>query len=100
MLFRSYKPDVPLALPKAAVFAEAHGRVVAAQIAGDVLGKEPSEVFDGKGFCFIEMSDRHAMGGEGAFFEMPHPRVTPRGPDPTELEAKQAWAAKFLEKYF
>ncbi len=95
-----YKPDVPLVLPKAAVFAEGHGRVVAAEIAGHVLEREPSEVFDGKGFCFIEMGDRHALGGEGAFFELPHPRVTPRGPDPTQFEEKEAWAAKFLEKYF
>ena len=95
-----YKPDVPLFLPKAAVFAEGHGRVVAAEIAGNVLGKEPSEVFDGKGFCFIEMGNRQALGGEGAFFELPHPRVTLRGPDPAQLAEKEAWAAKFLEKYF
>lgn len=95
-----YKPDVPLVLPKAAVFAEAHGRVVAAQIAAHAEGKESAEAFDGKGFCFVEFGGHHAMGGEGRFFESPHPKVATRAPDLAQFEEKLAWAAKFLERNF
>src|SRR5262249_57644816 len=55
-----YKPDVPLSLPKAGVFAEAQGRVAAHQIAAQILGSLPRETFDGKGYCFLE------TGGGGA----------------------------------
>ncbi|HET7854639.1 MAG TPA: FAD/NAD(P)-binding oxidoreductase [Candidatus Methylomirabilis sp.] len=94
-----YNPDVPLALPKAAVFAEAHGRVVAAQIAAQILGKEPAETFEGKGFCIVEMGAQTAMGGEGLFFEMPHPRVITRPADRRQFEEKLAWAENFLTRY-
>ncbi len=95
-----YKPDAPLVLPKAAVFADAHGRVVAAQIAAHALGKEPGAAFDGRGFCFVETGNRHAMGGEGAFFELPHPKVAARVPDLAQFEEKEAWASGFLKRNF
>jgi sulfide:quinone oxidoreductase len=95
-----YTPDVPLALPKAAVFAEAHGRVVAAQIAAHALGKTSSEAFDGKGFCFVEFGSGHAMGGEGSFFDLPSPKVQTKDPDLQQYAEKEKWAASFLERYF
>jgi sulfide:quinone oxidoreductase len=95
-----YKPDVPLALPKAAVFAEAHGRVVAHQIAAHVSGNPTSEVFDGKGFCFVEFGGHLAMGGEGSFFDHPNPRVAIKVPDLLQYEVKQKWASSFLERNF
>ena len=94
-----YKPDVPLALPKAAVFAEAQGRVVAARIAAHILGKQPLETFEGEGFCFVEMGAQTAMGGEALFFEMPHPKVIPLAADRRQFEEKLAWAENFLTKY-
>ena len=95
-----YKPDVPLALPKAAVFADAHGRVVAGQIAAHALGKTSNEAFDGKGFCFVEFGGHHAMGGEGSFFDLPSPKVATKAPDLSQYEEKQKWAASFLERNF
>ncbi len=95
-----YKPDVPLALPKAAVFADAHGRVVAAQIAAHVEGKPCGEAFDGKGFCFVEFGGHHAMGGEGSFFDLPTPTVATKVPDLSQYEDKQKWVAGFLERNF
>jgi sulfide:quinone oxidoreductase len=92
-----YKPDAPLVLPKAGVFAEAHGKVVAGQIAAHVLGKEPSEVFDGKGFCFIETGDSHAVRGDGNFYATPHPFITPRSPDLMQFQEKEAWVEKFMK---
>ena len=95
-----YKPDVPLVLPKAAVFAAAHGQVVAQQIAARVQGKESAAAFDGKGFCFVEFGGHHAMGGEGSFFEMPAPKVGTKTPDLAQFEEKLAWAADFLKRNF
>jgi len=43
-----------LSLPKAGVFAEAHGRIVAHQITARILGRTPDEAFDGKGYCYLE----------------------------------------------
>src|SRR5262249_32228440 len=68
-----YKPEVGLALPKAGVFAEAHGRVAAHQIAARILGRAPTEAFDGKGYCFLETGDKRAVKADGSFFELPHP---------------------------
>ena len=95
-----YKPDVPLVLPKAAVFAASHGQVVAAQIAAHAQGKESAAAFDGKGFCFVEFGGHHAMGGEGAFFDLPAPNVVTRTPDLAQFEEKLKWASGFLEKNF
>jgi sulfide:quinone oxidoreductase len=94
-----YKPDAPLALPKAAVFAEAHARVVVDQIAAAVEGKESTAAFDGVGFCYVEMGGQHAMGGDGKFFETPAPKVATRVPDKTQLDEKLAWAARFMREY-
>lgn len=95
-----YKPDVPLALPKAAVFADAHARVVAAQIAAHVSGKTSGEAFDGKGFCFVEFGGHHAMGGDASFFAIPSPQVVTKVPDLAQYEEKQKWAQTFLERNF
>jgi sulfide:quinone oxidoreductase len=95
-----YKPDVPLALPKATVFADAHARVVAAQIAAHILGKPSTEAFDGKGFCFVEFGAHHAMGGDASFFDLPNPKVATKVPDLSQYEEKQKWAASFLERNF
>jgi sulfide:quinone oxidoreductase len=45
-----WKPDVPLLLPKAGVFAHAQGEVVAANIAAELESQTPSAAFDGHGY--------------------------------------------------
>jgi sulfide:quinone oxidoreductase len=91
-----FKPEVPLVLPKAGVFAEAHGRVGAHQIAAEVLGQEAAETFDGLGFCYIETGDRQAVRGDGEFFALPHPQMTAK---PSDLAQKQAWAEEWVKRY-
>jgi sulfide:quinone oxidoreductase len=91
-----FKPEMPLALPKAGVFAEAHGRVVAHQIAAEVLGREAAETFDGLGYCYIETGDHQAVRGDGEFFALPHPQMTAQ---PSNLAQKQAWAQEWVKKY-
>jgi len=94
-----FKPDVPLSLPKAGVFAEAQGRVVAHQIAARVLGTATAETFDGKGFCYLETGGGRAMRAEGSFFERPHPVMRRRTPDQAQFRDKQEWVERLLRPH-
>lgn len=91
-----YKPDLALSLPKAGVFAEAHGRVVAHQIAAKILGRAPSERFDGIGFCYLETGGKRAVKADGSFFDLPHPVMQKRLPDEAQFRDKLDWVAQHL----
>lgn len=91
-----YKPDVPLSLPKAGVFAEAHGRVVAHEIAARILSRASSETFDGKGYCYLETGGDRAVRGDGSFFELPHPVMEKRSPDEAQFRDKLDWVSRHL----
>jgi sulfide:quinone oxidoreductase len=91
-----FSPEAPLSLPKAGVFAEAQGRVVAHQIAARVLGTATAETFDGTGFCYLEVGGGKALKAEGRFFEMPHPAMQRRSPDEAQLRDKKEWVARQL----
>ena len=91
-----FRPDAPLSLPKAGIFAEAQGKVVAHQIAARVLGTATAGTFDGKGFCYLEVGGGKALRAEGRFFEMPHPAMQRRSPDEGQLRDKQDWVARHL----
>ncbi len=93
-----FKPDVPLVLPKAGVFADAQARTAAAQIASRVLGRESAEAFDGKGFCYIEMGDSHAVRGDGSFFDLPNPTMKKRVPDLMQMEEKRQWVDGWMKR--
>jgi sulfide:quinone oxidoreductase len=91
-----YKPDVGLSLPKAGVFAEAHGRIAAHQIAAQVLGRAPDEEFDGKGFCYLETGAHQAVKAEGSFFDLPHPVMQKHAPDEAQYRDKVDWIEGLL----
>jgi sulfide:quinone oxidoreductase len=91
-----YKPDVALSLPKAGVFAEAQGRVVAHQIAAKILGSVPRETFDGKGYCYLETGGGRAVKADGSFFELPHPVMRKQPPDEVQFRDKLDWVARLL----
>jgi sulfide:quinone oxidoreductase len=91
-----YKPDIGLSLPKAGVFAQAHGRVVAHQIAARILGRTPDEAFDGKGYCYLETGAARAVKAEGSFFELPHPVMQKRIPDEAQFRDKLNWVERLL----
>jgi sulfide:quinone oxidoreductase len=91
-----YKPDVALSLPKAGVFAEAQGRVVAHQIAAQLLGVAPRETFDGAGYCYLETGGGRAVRGDGAFFALPHPVMRKQSPDEAQFRDKLDWVARHL----
>jgi len=70
-----WKPDVPLMLPKAGVFAHDHARVVARRIAAEITGTAAQEEFCGDGYCMLEAGDDLAGFAFGNFFAEPSPDV-------------------------
>lgn len=75
-----FKPDVPLMLPKAGVFAHAQAEVVAANIAAEIQGRPGRREFDGLGYCFLEMGRGIAGFASGHFFAEPAPDVRMKRP--------------------
>jgi sulfide:quinone oxidoreductase len=70
-----WKPDVPLMLPKAGVFAHAQALVVAQRIAAEVRGASATATFNGDGFCMLEAGADTAGVAFGDFFHQPSPDV-------------------------
>jgi sulfide:quinone oxidoreductase len=73
-----WKPDVPLMLPKAGVFAHAQAEVVAARISAEIEGGKPDATFCGDGYCMLEAGEDLAGFAYGNFFAEPSPRVNLR----------------------
>jgi sulfide:quinone oxidoreductase len=70
-----WKPDVPLMLPKAGVFAHAQAEVVARRIAAEITGRSCDEKFCGDGYCMLEAGEDLAGFAFGNFFAEPSPNV-------------------------
>ncbi len=70
-----WKPDVPLMLPKAGVFAHRQAEVVARRIAAELAGAGPSHEFFGDGYCMLEAGEDMAGFAYGNFFAEPAPQV-------------------------
>lgn len=86
--------------PKAGVFAEAQGRVVAANLASEILGKPEVAAFDGKGYCFVETGDHRAFAIEGEFLASPAPSVAVAPPSAEGYEKKLAFERDRLAQWF
>lgn len=71
-----WKPETPMMLPKAGVFAHNHAEVVAHRIAAEINGKTPKEEFCGDGYCMLEAGEDLAGFAYGNFFAEPSPQVT------------------------
>jgi sulfide:quinone oxidoreductase len=91
-----YKPDMPLALPKAGVFAQAHGEVIAHQIAAKLAGAAPGATFDGVGYCYLETGGGRAIKADGSFFALPNPVMRKQSPDEAQFRDKLDWVARQL----
>ncbi|OGO31003.1 MAG: hypothetical protein A2136_02655 [Chloroflexi bacterium RBG_16_54_11] len=70
-----WKPDMPLMLPKAGVFAHAQAEVVARQITADIMGKDERSEFPGIGYCMLEAGESLAGFAFGNFFAEPSPQI-------------------------
>lgn len=94
---------IPLAngqmLPKAGVFAEAQGTVVAERIAAGFAGRLGAATFSGEGACFFELGAGMAAMVAGRFLADP-PDVLLSEPGPELLAAKRAFEVDRLRSWF
>ena len=70
-----WKPDVPLMLPKAGVFAHAPALVVARRIADRIIGRDARDKFSGEGYCMLEAGQHSAGFASGQFLAEPSPQI-------------------------
>jgi sulfide:quinone oxidoreductase len=70
-----WKPDVPLMLPKAGVFAHAEAQIVARRIAHEIAGTPERPEFCADGYCMLEAGEDLAGFAYGNFFAEPAPQV-------------------------
>ena len=87
-------------VPKAGVFAEGEGRVVAERIAARLQGRDPDARFGGEGFCFLEVGNGEAMLVRGNFFAEPAPEVELTPPSAAFLEEKARFERERLAEWF
>ena len=80
---------VGMFLPKAGVFADEQARVVAANIAAEIMGDGAPAQYTGRGFCYIEVGDGMAAYGSGNFYGTSGPRVTLEPPSRRFREEKE-----------
>jgi sulfide:quinone oxidoreductase len=86
--------------PKAGAFAEREGLVVAERIAARLSEREPDAVFDGEGFCFLEVGNGEAMLVRGNFLAEPAPDVELTPPSRAFLEQKATFERERLDAWF
>jgi sulfide:quinone oxidoreductase len=95
---------IPLAngqlLPKAGVFAEGEGQIVAERIASTFAGKTPDATFAGEGFCFMEIGGGQAQYIRGNFLAAPAPAITLTEPSAQTLADKRIFEMERLKAWF
>ncbi len=94
-----WKPDVPLMLPKAGVFAHAQAQIVARRVAQEIAGTREKPEFCADGYCMLEAGEDLAGFAFGNFFAEPAPQVQLRKIGKTwhlgKVLFEQWWLAPF-----
>jgi sulfide:quinone oxidoreductase len=94
-----WKPEVPLMLPKAGVFAHAEAQIVARRIAREIAGAREKPEFCADGYCMLEAGEDLAGFAFGNFFAQPAPQVQLRKIGKTwhlgKVLFEQWWLAPF-----
>ncbi len=86
--------------PKAGIFAELEGLVVARNISAKLGGTEPQAKYDGAGYCYAELSPGKAAYMRGDFFAEPYPSVELAELSVETFEKKAQFEKERLEKWF
>ena len=86
--------------PKAGVFAEGEGLVVAERIAAGFAGRTPDAAWAGEGFCFLEVGNGEAMLVRGNFLADPAPDVELTPPSRDFYELKSTFERERLDAWF
>ena len=87
------------AVPKAGVFAEGEGITVAKNIVSKLQSEEESELFDGKGGCFIESGRDTASVIEVDMFSQPEPSTSISEQTSENLSSKLEFEKERLSKW-
>ena len=87
-------------LPKAGVFAEEQARVVAAQIASELIHRPQPAPYRGHGYCFIETGNEQASMVQGDFFATPAPAVQVTPPSADAYRQKVEFEQSRLHRWF
>lgn len=87
-------------LPKAGIFAEGEGQIVANRIAAAFAGRTPEATFEGVGHCFMEVGKGQALLVRGRFLAEPAPDVALTEPSSQFLEEKHTFEAERLRAWF
>jgi sulfide:quinone oxidoreductase len=92
-------------LPKAGVFAHAEARVVARAVAASFSWQRAARdvrVFDGKGYCWVELGGGRAAFAEGDFYALPAPAIRLRAPGVAwhvgKVLFERSWIGNGLER--
>jgi sulfide:quinone oxidoreductase len=93
-----FDPAMPLALPKAGVFAAAQGEIVARRIAAAASAGVADAAFAGEGFCYLEVGGGLAIRADGAFFVTPHPRMSAAPASEAAYQDKLAWVESWQRR--
>jgi sulfide:quinone oxidoreductase len=87
-------------LPKAGVFAEGEGLVVAERIADGFSGRRSEARYDGEGGCFLEVGAGEAMMVQGKFLAEPSPQVALSDQSAAYIEDKRKFEKQRLNNWF
>jgi sulfide:quinone oxidoreductase len=87
-------------LPKAGLMAERQGLRVARSIAARLLGEADPSLFNGTGFCPVELGAGEAAFVEGDWYAEPEPVIRIKGPSTGLAEEKRAFERERLERWF
>lgn len=87
-------------MPKAGIFAESEGVVVAERIAARLAGTESTASFAGEGFCFLEVGNGMAQFVRGNFLADPEPQVELTPPSADALAEKDRFEQERLDAWF
>ena len=87
-------------LPKAGLFAEQMGEIVAERIASGFVGEEPKATFKGEGGCYLEVGGGKAMMVQGSFLAEPEPIVTLTEATAENMNEKRFFETQRLMEWF
>ena len=87
-------------LPKAGVFAHGQAETVARNLTMKVEGKQPSDKWNGKSACFLEIGYGKGAYVSGDFLAEPKPRLNFKMPSRTWHLGKVMFEKYWLWKYF
>ena len=90
---------VPL-LPKAGVFASGQGKLVAHNLAVQILGRGRLQTWDGYGACFLEVGKGRSVFMSGNFLAAPRPALELRGPGAIYHTQKVLFEKYWLRHWF